>query len=41
MHPHDCFLGGWDVVDTVGLLEIFLGVLCRSLWFPIVLILYE
>ncbi len=28
MHPLDCFLGRWEIVDTVGLLETFLGVFC-------------
>jgi hypothetical protein len=41
MHPLDCFFGRGEVVDTVGLLEIFLGVLCWLLRLPISSILYE
>ena len=41
MHPFDCFFGREEVVDTVGLLEIFLGVLCWLLRLPIASILYK
>ncbi len=41
MHPLDRFFGGGEVEDTVGLLEIFLGVLCWLLWLPIAFILDE
>ena len=41
MYPLDHFFGRGEVVDAVGRLEIFLGVLCRSLRLPIASILYE
>ena len=41
MHPLDRFFGRGEVVDTVGLLEIFLGVLRWSLRLPIASILYK
>ena len=41
MHPLERFLGRREVIDTVGLLEIFLGVLCQSPWLPITSIFYE
>ena len=41
MHPLDRFFGRGKVVDTVDLLEIFLGVLCWLLWLPIASILDE
>jgi hypothetical protein len=40
MHPLNCFLDRWEVVDTVGLLEIFLGMFCWSPWLTIASVLH-
>ena len=41
MHLIDCFFGRGEVVHTVGLFEVFFGVLCWLPWLPIAPNLYK
>ena len=41
MHPFDCLLCGWEIVDTVCLLEGFCDALVGLPWLPLSLLLHE